>query len=141
MVGSRRKPPFRDLRHFRGDLADVVPVLLLQAENHVFRSREQIYQFEMLVHHADLMIKGILRGTDYNLFPVDQDLPFIRVIDPGDHIHQGRLAAAVLAENSQDFPPVYVQIHMIIGQDAAESLGDSPHLKCQLFSHGRSSLN
>ena len=69
----------------------------------------------MLVHHADLMIKGILRGTDYNLSPVDQDLSFIRVIDPGNHVHQRGLAAAVFPEHGKNLPAVNVQIHVIVG--------------------------
>ena len=82
------------------------------------------------------MVERVLGRADHDLFPVNQDLSLIREINPGDHVHQGRLAAAVLTENRQDFTPVNVQIHMVVRYHRTEALGDSAHLKRKLFLHG-----
>ena len=91
------------------------------------------------MNHSDLVLKRVLRGTNHDFFPVNQDLAFIRIIDSRDHVHQGRLAAAVLTENRQDLSLVHIQIHMVIRDHRAESFGDPPHLKRKLFFHGLSS--
>ena len=93
----------------------------------------------MLMDHTDLMGKRILWRTDHDLFPVNQDLAFIREIDAGDHVHQGGLTAAVFSQNGQDLSPINIQVHMIVRHYRAEPFGDSAHLKRQLLLHDLSS--
>ena len=93
----------------------------------------------MLVNHTNLMLKRILWRADHDFFPVDQDLAFIREIDTGNHVHQGSLAAAVLSQNSQDFSPVNVQVHMVVRHHRAEPFSNSAHLKRKLLLHDLSS--
>ena len=80
------------------------------------------------MNHADAVGKGILWRPDQNLLAVDEDLPLVREINAGEHIHQGRLAAAVFAQQCQNFPFVDVQPHPVIGQHGAEPFGNVPHL-------------
>ena len=103
----------------------VQTALLLQPENDILRSRKDIHQFEMLVDHTDPVAEGIPGGTDRDFLPVDKDLPFIGVVDPGKHIHEGRLSAAVFSENGEDLAPSDIQIDVIISDDRAESLPDA----------------
>ena len=131
--------PFRNLGHFGIDRLQVVLFLCFRTEHYIFGSRKQIHQFEMLVNHTDFMFKRILWRTDHNLFPVNQDLSFIREIDTGNHVHQGGLAAAVFSENGQDLTPIDIQIHMIVRHNRAEPFGDSAHLKRKLLLHDLSS--
>ena len=131
--------PFRNLGHLGIDCLQVVFFFGFIAEHNVFGSRKQIHQFEMLMDHADLVVKRVLGGADHNFFPADQDLAFVREIDTGNHVHQGCLAAAVLTENGQDLTPIDIQIHMIVRHNRAEPFGDSAHLKRKLLLHDLSS--
>ena len=71
---------------------------LLHAQNNIFRSSENIHQFEVLMDHADFIRKRVMRGGNDNILPVDQNMPLVGIINSGDHIHQGRFSAAVLSQ-------------------------------------------
>ncbi len=121
------------------DFPEVVLAFLVYAQDDVFRRGKQVHKLKVLVNHADLVVKGVLGGADDHLLPVDQDGAFVGVVDAGDHVHQGRFAAAVFAQDGEDFSPVNVQVHVVVGDDAAECLGDAAHFKRKLLFHRFSS--
>ena len=84
----------------------------------------------MLMYHADAEVERILRRTDDYLFPVDKDLTLIGEIYAGEHIHQRRLAAAVLAEQGEYLSPVDVKPDLVVCNDRAEGLCDVSHFYC-----------
>ena len=86
-----------------------------QTENDVLRRRQHVYELEMLMDHADAVVKGILGGADDDFFSVDLDFAFVRKIDAGEHVHERRLAAAVFAEQREDLSAVNVQPYLIVG--------------------------
>ncbi len=105
---------------FIADLADLCRgrleiELAGQTENDVLRRRQHIHELEMLMDHANAVVKGVLGGADDNFFPVDLDLALVRKIDAGEHIHKRRLAAAVFAEQREDLSAVDVQPYLIVG--------------------------
>ena len=55
-----------------------------------------------------------------------QDLPFVREVDAGQHIHQRGLAAAVLPQQGEDFAPPDLQGDIVVGNHLAEPLCDVP---------------
>ena len=72
-----------------------------------------------------LIIEGILGGSNGDLPAVDKDLAFIGEINTGDHVHQGCLAGAVLAQDGQNLTPIDRQAHVLIRHHlTAEALGD-----------------
>ena len=107
-----------------GHLLDVVPPRLLQTQRHVLRCSEHVHQFEVLVDHADAQVKGVLGGADHDLLAVDVDGSAVGEVDAGDHVHEGGLAAAVLAQQGEDLAAVHVHAHMGICYGLAEHLGD-----------------
>ena len=105
---------------FVADLADLCRgcfeiELAGQTENDIFRRRQHIHELEMLMDHADAVVKGVLGGADDNFLSVDLDLALIREIDAGEHIHKRRLAAAVFAEQREDLSAVNIQPYLIVG--------------------------
>ena len=76
------------------------------------------------MNHADLIFESVFRRPDQNLFAVDKDMTGIRKINPGYHIHQRRLSAAVLAENRKNLAAVDGQIDALVGNDFAEGFCD-----------------
>ena len=116
---------------FSGDRADLfvdaartVALFLPDAEHDVLRRREDVDELEVLMHHADLIAEGVLRRGDDDLPPVDEDLPFVGVVDARDHVHERRLAAAVLAEQSEDLSLPEREIDALVRRDRAEIFAD-----------------
>ena len=114
-----------------GDRADLfidapraVALFLLDAEHDVLRRREDIDELEVLMHHADLIAEGILRRGDDDLLPVDEDLSFVGIVDAGDHVHERRLAAAVLAEQSEDLAFPQGETDALVRRDRSEIFAD-----------------
>ena len=70
----------------------------LHAEGDVLRDREHGHEHEVLVHHPDAGRDGVLRRVELGLLAVEQDLALVRLQQPVQDVHQGRLAGAVLAE-------------------------------------------
>ena len=134
-VGIADCPDF--LRH----LLQVQPSRFMQTQDDVFRGGEHIHQLEMLMDHADAIAESVGRGADHRFLAVNVDPALVRVVDAGEHVHKGGLAAAVFAQQGQDLSPVDVQPDLVVGQNRTEGFGYVPHHDCGLFAfHGLSSL-
>ena len=77
--------------------------------------------------HADAVPKGILGRGDGHGLPVNVDLPFVRKINAGEHVHQCGFAAAVFPQQRQDLALMQLQVHGIVGHDLSEALGNVLH--------------
>ena len=102
------------------------------AQHDVLRGGEDVDELEVLMHHADMMAEGILRGGDDRLLPVHIDLPLVGVVDARDHVHERRLAAAVLAEERKDLPLLQGEIDVPVRRDAAEIFADTFEFESRL---------
>ncbi len=58
-------------------------------------------------------------------FAVEQDLALVGLVQPVEHVHQGRLAGAVLAEQAVDLARLDDEVDVVVGHEAAEPLGDA----------------
>ena len=81
----------------------------LQAENNILRRRKHVHELEMLVNHTDSQRVCILRGANDHFSAVNEDLPLIREINTGEHVHKRSLSAAVLPKQRYDLSPADVQ--------------------------------
>ena len=81
-------------------LPHVQPQFSRKAQNDVFGGGEHIHQLEMLVNHADAQSEGVLGRADDHLAALHIDMARVRKVNAGQHIHQRRLAAAVLAQHA-----------------------------------------
>ena len=127
LVGINGKTIFlTDLQDFGGGGLQIQLALSVQPQDDVFRCGEHVHQLEVLVDHADAAGKGVLGGGDGGGLAVHQDLPFVREVDAGQHIHQCGLAAAVLPQQGEDFAPPDLQGDIVVGNHLAEPLCDVP---------------
>ena len=101
-----------------------------QAQHDVLRRAQNVHQLKMLVNHSDPQFKGFLRGSNHHRFTVHADRAGIREIDPREHIHQGRLPAAVFSQQRQDLSAVDVQGNVIVGQYGTETFVNVSHFHC-----------
>ena len=106
------------------DTLEVEFILAAHRQGDILGSREYIDQLEMLVDHADAEVQRIARGADGHRFITDIDLALIGEIDAGDHIHQGRFAAAVFAQQGQYLAAAHAQRDILVGHDSAKGLGN-----------------
>ena len=75
----------------------------------------------MLVHHPDAGVDRGARRAELHRLARDHDLALVRVVEPVEDVHQGRLAGAVLAEQRVDLALAEVEVDVVVGDDARES--------------------
>jgi hypothetical protein len=89
-------------------------------------------EHEVLVHHADPERDGVARRVDRGLPAAHEDLALAGRGQAVEHVHQGRLAGAVLAEQGVDLAPAQVERDVVGGDDAGVALGDVAQLQHDL---------
>ena len=76
-----------DLPHFFLSLSQVEFFFIVHTQHDIFRGRKHIHKIKMLVDHTNIVLKCVFGRADHHFFPVDKDLPGIRKINTGQHIH------------------------------------------------------
>ncbi len=69
----------------------------------------------MLVHHPDAAVDRVVGILDLDLFTVEENLAFIRIVQPVDDIHQGRFTGAVLTQKGVNFALFEAKRNVIVG--------------------------
>src|SRR5690606_24897749 len=110
----------------------------LQPQRDVLGDGKGGHKHEVLVYHADAVPDGIRRAGDAHRLAVDPDLPFVRLVQAKQDLHEGAFASAVLAEQRMDLTRTHVEVHVVVSQHTGEALGDATHLKMlQALGSGR----
>ncbi len=86
----------------------------------------------MLVHHADAGRDGVGGTPEVHGLAVEEDLALVGPVQPEQDVHERRLAGAVLPEQGVDLSALDGEVHVLVGDDAREPLGDA----AQLDPHG-----
>ncbi len=82
----------------------------------------------MLVDHGDAVRRRLDRIVDAHQFAVEADIAGVGQYEPDQHLHQRRLARAVLPEDAVDPPTVEGQVDAVAGDHSTEALGDPDQL-------------
>ncbi len=90
----------------------------------VFGDRQIGAQRQFLEHAADTQVMGDTDVVRAAFFPMDDDVSGIRFKGPGEHVHQGRLTRAVMADKPQAFARLDRQVDADQGADRAEAFAD-----------------
>ena len=98
-------------------------------EHDVLGDGENRHQHEVLVDHADPCGERVPGTIELDLLPVEHDLALGRREQPVEHVHQGRLAGAVLPEETVDLARLDHQVDPVVGREAAEPLGQALDLE------------
>ena len=98
--------------------------MLIHDQCDVFHGGKHVDELEMLMNHADAQGIGILRAANFSRLSIDQKLTAVRVVYTGDHVHQRRFAAAVFAQQGENFSSADGQGDIAVGNNAAECLGN-----------------
>ena len=97
----------------------------------VLRDRHQRNQRQLLVDDDDAERFGIVDVAKTPLLAVEDDRPFIAAmgIDAAQHLHQRRLAGAVLADQCVDLACLHGEIDVAQRLHARKALADAAHLQ------------
>ena len=96
----------------------------LVAEPDVLADREVGQQGLLLEHHADAVPRGIGGAAQDDRLAAEEDSAGVRLIDPGQDPHQGRLAGAVLADQPDHLVRSQLQAHRFQRVHARKALVD-----------------
>ena len=86
-------------------------------------------QVELLVDDGDALLLRLAGVPEAYRLPVEQYLPRVRRVGPGEHLHQRGLAGPVLPDDRVDLTGPALQIHPVEHPHADEALLDAPHLQ------------
>ncbi len=123
--------PSRELGHLLGRRRDVTEMpqpASAASQYHVFGHREAGHELKVLVDHPHASVDCVMRRTQSRGLAVDLDDPFIRLLQPVQQVHQGRLACAVLAQQTVYLAESQIEIDTRHRGQRAEVLHDAPHL-------------
>ena len=99
------------------------------ADQQVLQHAEARRQVKMLMHHADAVGERIGRIADPDRFAVEQNHARVGLVGAEQDVHQGGLAGAVLAEQSQNVARPDDEVDAVVGANGAERLGDAAHVE------------
>ena len=112
------------------------------AENDVLGDGEVVGQHEVLVNHSDAGRDGVGGGAKRASGSVDGDGSLVGLVHAVQRLHQRGLAGTVLADDRVNGARTNREVHIMVGDDAGEGLGDSTQLdrevaaRERLFRHG-----
>jgi hypothetical protein len=78
----------------------------------------------VLVDHPDAKVIGIIGAVYGNFLAPDFNLPLIGMVQTEKDAHQGRLSRTILSEDSMNFPLLYLQGDIVIGDNTGKLLTD-----------------
>src|SRR5919199_1260374 len=107
----------------------------LAAQEQVGRRVQLGGQREVLVDGLDAQRAGLERRVDGHRAPLEEDLPGVRLVHPGQRLDQRALARAVVADERHDLGRVHREARAAQRLHAAEALVDAAGLQ-QRLRHG-----
>jgi hypothetical protein len=87
----------------------------------------------VLVDHADPGGHGVAGTGELHRLAVHQDATLVGAQQAEQHVHQGGLAGAVLAQQGVDLAGLDHQVDAVVGGEGPEPLGDA--LELELHRH------
>ena len=112
-------------------------LLVLVAQEQVLRDRQVAHQRELLVDDDDAAFLAGLDVLEVARLAVEEDLAVVVAvrIDAAEHLHQRRLAGAVLATDRMDLAAADREVDVVEREDTRELLGDGPHVQDRVVDH------
>jgi hypothetical protein len=86
-----------------------------------------MYQFKMLMHHADTQGIGIQGAFHFDFLPLYFDHALLRLVKSEENAHEGGLSRAVFSQQRVDLTLFQLNRNIIIGNDSRKLLCDVKH--------------
>ena len=102
---------------------------VLVAEHDVLSDGEDGDQHEVLVHHADAGVHGVAGTLELLHFVVQEDLALVGSVEAVEHVHQGRLAGAVLTQETVNLTGLDDEVDVVIRRKRSKALRNATKLE------------
>jgi hypothetical protein len=79
------------------------------------------------VDHSDPHTNGFGRGPEIDSFPIDADYTPIRTVHPGQDVHEGGFARAVLTQQGVHLAAFEFERYLFIRYNTGKALPDASH--------------
>ena len=99
----------------------------LAQDEEILRHRAVWQDAQLLEDHRDAAVEPLAQRQRRNVLAIEDDAAAIRRVDPDEHLHQGRFAGAVLAEQRVRFARVDDEIDVDQDLIFAKRLLDALH--------------
>ena len=103
----------------------------IQTQEHVLGDGLRRHEREVLMDHPQPGRDRVARRAEGHRLAVHEDLAAVRPIQPGQHVHQGALAGAVLAQEGVDLAGAQVEIDVVVREHARKLFDDAAGLDGQ----------
>ena len=120
-VGIERQAVFA--RHLADRLGKLAAAARRQRQRDVLGDGQRLEQRKVLEHHADAEPARLRRVGDRHRLAFPEDAALVRRKRAVEHLHQRRLAGAVLAEQRVDLAVADIEADVVAGRERAEALG------------------
>ena len=104
----------------------VQKAVLLDGASHenVICDRQLLDDVQLLVHAGDARLAGLDGVVEDHLLAVHVDLPLLRSVNAGEHLDQGGLAGAILADQAVDLSRPDANRHIFQCDDTRKTFGN-----------------
>ncbi len=102
--------------------ADDLAGVRLPPDEDVLLDREVGHEVELLIDDGDAEVLRLAGAVEDDRLAVEDDLAAVRLVDPGEDLHQGALAGAVLADEPEDFAGMDFETDVLQSEHAGEAL-------------------
>ena len=102
--------------------ADDLAGVRFPPDEDVLLHREVRHEIELLIDDGDAEVLRLAGAVEDDRLTVEDDLAAVRLIDPGEDLHQGALAGAVLADEPEDFAGMDFETDVLQRQHTGEAL-------------------
>ena len=89
----------------------------------------------MLMDHSDVVFISVLRRTNHDFLPVDENFTAVGEVYARNHIHKGGFTASVFAKKRQNFTAPDVHADVIVRNDRAEPFSNVSEFDNVVLSH------
>ena len=101
----------------------------VRPDEHVLEHRHRAEELDVLERPRDALPDDPVRRRPQDRGAVEQHLPGVRLVEPGDDVERSRLARAVRPDEPGDVPLFDVEGDAVERDDAAEAQGDVPYFE------------
>ena len=109
-------------------------LIRLHAQDDVVQNGKHLHQLEVLMHHADAQVSGVIGIVYPDLHAVFPDNARLRLIQAEQHAHERGLTGAVFAQQGVDLASPELEANVVVGLDARKFLGNIEHFDYEIFS-------
>ena len=99
-----------------------LPAVRFPPDEDVLLDREVRHEIELLIDDGDAEVLRLAGAVEDDRLAVEDDLAAVRLVDPGEDLHQRALAGAVLPDEPEDFAGMDFEADVLQREHAGEAL-------------------